>query len=484
MQNKTVAVSFQALLGSAPIISNPKLTHWNIHACRIDIPTNYNCSGLLQERNDTSGRRVIVHDVDRSGNETDLYSYAKLDYGKWQVYPHFRTLVLEDTGVCVYDVVTEPGISVEIRCCDGYCGENCTQTVCGAVYEPIPNAVYVSFSAIASCFVLVVCLVFAHLHHYKDVKIYKASSISFLRLMLIGALVSFLYLVIAPALTLHDRCIGQPLLDLFGFVLVFGALFLKNYRIYVIFAHNKGRPRAELTVHDKVLVRYLAYIFAGAVFFIVVWYIVALPAPEEVLSAGGDAFTLRCAVSGWSVAKEVCEIALLVAGSYLSFALRKTPQNFNESKLMALSIYNASLVRGLSLTIRYTAGDTNTTLACIMQSLDPLLIIGPCIAFMFAPKIRAVYTGKGDVITGTGISELRARTASEIAKRQLNPLTVSDSFGINPLATMPEHTERTAELERENEELKEKLAKALEDNKRLEALCGELRRQNHGDHQV
>lgn len=192
-----------------------------------------------------------------------------------------------------------------------------------------------------------------------------------------------------------------------GFTLVFAPLFAKAYRIYCIF----GRRRLKVVklTNRRMLAAVLACVVADVVC-MVIWQAVAAPSTvvltrQETVYTAGESVEQQydyvvCAFEGQSAdfmrAIGAAKMASLVLGVMLAFSTRQVTSQFNESKLISLTIYNIVFAIGVIVPIYFVVdavGDVNVILL--------LFCIGEILYFTLAaltiPKLLAFSAARRSV---------------------------------------------------------------------------------------
>ncbi|PFX24932.1 putative G-protein coupled receptor CG31760 [Stylophora pistillata] len=169
------------------------------------------------------------------------------------------------------------------------------------------------------------------------------------------------------------RCIARPWLRHIGFVLVYGSLALKTWRVALIF---RVRSAQKLALSDGVLLRRLGLLVLLYSAYLSVWSAMA-PPDIEVVRTSDDLKYTRC-VENWFNFTIVFagDIAVLIWGMWLCYKIRNAPAAYNESKYISWAIYNAMFVTSFLMVVRITT--KRTTNPDMMYALDFVLIHMDC----------------------------------------------------------------------------------------------------------
>ena len=187
-------------------------------------------------------------------------------------------------------------------------------------------------------------------------------------------------------------------------------LVAKNYRIWRIFRN----PLKKKNIRDVEVYLLWVILMVPAVFILFLWTLISTPTalltevaddPHWVCDTGGFTgppggivfFFIFVGYSG---------IVLLI-GAIVSFAIRKVPSLFNESRLIAISIYNILFLAVIIIPIFFVLLKFNPFIGWIIRTLAILYAFTTTLCLMFVPKVigslRDLYRGEANV-TSTNIN--------------------------------------------------------------------------------
>ena len=193
-----------------------------------------------------------------------------------------------------------------------------------------------------------------------------------------------------------------------GFTLVFAPLFAKAYRIYRIFGRRKLKV-VKLT-NRRLLLGVLVVVLLDAMYTLV-WLNVSAPSAllvvrqETVYTAGETAIQeydyLVCAYEGHSrgfmLAISILKLASLLVGVLLAFSTRQVTSQFNESKMISLTIYNMVFAIGVIVPIFFLVAATGDVAILLL-----LFVIAEItyftLAALFLPKVLAYSAARRSII--------------------------------------------------------------------------------------
>ncbi|XP_004348231.1 hypothetical protein CAOG_04403 [Capsaspora owczarzaki ATCC 30864] len=227
--------------------------------------------------------------------------------------------------------------------------------------------------------------------HYRRVRAILSASPKFLLLMLLGAAWSMFWILFSHQETIVTGfCVARVWARHLGFVIIFGALALKTFRIASVF-NLKSSKAPHLT--DRVLLfRFLLIVAYGCVN-LVAWT-VSSPPKASTLISNNQSYQV-CEVTWWDTAMYLQELVAMIGLALLCYRVRKAPSAFNESKYIGLAVYNWIVV-GVILQIILNSTTGSADFYFVIQSLEVLVTVLTAIAILFAPKFYLIFRGKGN----------------------------------------------------------------------------------------
>ncbi|KAL5008797.1 hypothetical protein ScPMuIL_014378 [Solemya velum] len=216
----------------------------------------------------------------------------------------------------------------------------------------------------------------------------KSASPVFLQLMCLGGLSMCCQLFVAFPEPDDISCAVEGWPFHLGFVLMYGALVMKTWRISVIFRVGKVR---KVNLPDQALLHRMIPLMGVAVGYLAAWT-AASPPHVIVARTSSDLKYPVCSEAWWSYAAQGAEVVLLLFGCYLCFTVRKAPPHFNESKKIAWSVYNAIILGCFILVLKVFIGSSSgPDVLFVLLFLKVQAYVTITLIFIFAPKFWAVY---------------------------------------------------------------------------------------------
>ncbi|KAL5008800.1 hypothetical protein ScPMuIL_014381 [Solemya velum] len=278
--------------------------------------------------------------------------------------------------------------AVNFRCI--YCAPGCDTCVDDSpcLYS-INMALRLVVLALAIIQLVAVIVISVVTHIYRAEVAIKSGSPIFLQIMCVGSVVMVTEMFIIFPEPTDVLCAITPWIHHTGFNLMYGALILKTWRISIIFRVGKVK---RVRLPDQVLAQRLLPILGVTMAILAAWT-AADPPYVETLRTGSDLKFFNCTESWWSYAIYGAETLMLLFGVYLCFTVRKAPAQFNESKHITWSTYNA-IILGTFLTIvsRFIAQSSGPDVLYVLQFLELQVFVTITFCLIFGPKFWVLKT--------------------------------------------------------------------------------------------
>jgi len=258
--------------------------------------------------------------------------------------------------------------------------------------------------AIAYCLSWYVFLA-KHIRH----PVIRASTPSFCALIILGAVLMLMSNYFHTLVEHDSDCSAQLWLLTIGFTLIFSCLFIKTARIWKIFFGSKKLTVVKMKDSD-LLVTVAAFLCADIIIN-AVWEGVdgmnskfVVPDPNRKAES-----YYTCDYNHTALAFVYTHLAvkcgLLLFGIGLTWAVRNTPSQFNESTYIGLGIYNVSLI--ICFVVPILASNAAGRDSYLIRAFAIIFVACSTITLLYVPKWTSIrrYTGNGG-LTGGGTSVL------------------------------------------------------------------------------
>ncbi|KAL5008707.1 hypothetical protein ScPMuIL_014288 [Solemya velum] len=173
-----------------------------------------------------------------------------------------------------------------------------------------------------------------------------------------------------------------------GFVLLYGVLVMRTWRICLIF---RVESRRKKQLPDRALLQRLFPFICVATGYMAAW--TGAAAPEVITTrTASDLKYPVCSEGLWSYAAQGGEVLVLLFGCYMCFTVRKVSPHSNESRKIAWSLYNAIIFGCFILVIKISIGSSSGP--DVLYGLAFLRVqayVTVTLMFTFAPKFWAIY---------------------------------------------------------------------------------------------
>lgn len=195
------------------------------------------------------------------------------------------------------------------------------------------------------CIFLCVLLIGVVLWNWKSAVI-RAATPSFCLLIIFGGIMMLISNYFATLVVDDAHCAASTWFLTLGFTTVFSAMFTKTFRIWRIFGRTKLQV---LKMKDSDLLLAVGFFLLSDILINAVWMgTEGMDAIEVVVDVNRPSFNYMTCHFGPALGAIYAHLAvkglLLLCGIFLTWAVRNTPSQFNESTLIGLSIYNVSFV--------------------------------------------------------------------------------------------------------------------------------------------
>ncbi|KAJ3287683.1 hypothetical protein HK104_008487 [Borealophlyctis nickersoniae] len=283
-------------------------------------------------------------------------------------------------------------------CDPQYQGEECSFQVYSDIMFELPSG-FASVGYALGALGLVLCLICAgFIVKYRHVKVFKSASTTFLLILVFGCVTGYIHIItntIAYAGKNLDAlgvlCVANPLLLCFGFVLSFGPLFIKTYRIHKIF---NRKTQNKIVIGDGVLLKKFAVLVLGELLILVIHFAVDKPLAQvsqtDDPSGKERHFAHLCVTksSGWFFSLIAYNLVFLLWGCFLAFQVRKTPADYNESRQIGLTIYSVFTILVIVFPVYFIV--EYGTISYLLISLTEFLILTLNLGLTVGIKIARV----------------------------------------------------------------------------------------------
>jgi hypothetical protein len=238
---------------------------------------------------------------------------------------------------------------------------------------------------------------------FVDHRVIFSSSPLFLALFCLGILLVSLSVILHAQVLNTGTCTAHVFFLNIGFMLTYGALLVKTYRLHKIF--NNPFIRVVAILNRDLLIR-LAILVAFDLVVMFCW----VGIDPYALNSEEDPYCRSANQNVYLGILSASKGALLLYGSWLTYKVRGLPSSFNESRYIGVSIYIITLLSLAWLAINY---GLNLQYSSVILAEELLEILGSftVLALLFVPKLLLIRSDAGKKSFFTTASKPRSRLA-------------------------------------------------------------------------
>jgi gamma-aminobutyric acid type B receptor len=300
--------------------------------------------------------------------------------------------------------------------------------------------------------------------HWRQPVIYAASPL-FCVLILVGSLVVYgSVFTWMPNLVNSATCYARPFVLPIGFMLMFGALIAKTYRIHVLL--NTRSMDIIVVSNLQVGLIVLAIVLGQVVLSVFAVSLTSLESTVHVV----DPYRISSNYMVCTFSKSLKAVfgvnvaiagLLLAWGSYLCWKIKDIPMSkYDESKSIAFSVYNVAFFAALVIAIQLAVGNSNRDLTFMLTAICCFAgaLITTCV--LFTTKVLAIYKPsalKDSSSSSTSTTHLSTQSSPSSSRKQSH---TSSPSGLDSDASMIQMLKKdNAVLRAANAKLRARIAK-------------------------
>jgi len=238
-----------------------------------------------------------------------------------------------------------------------------------------------------SCALIPVIIVFGYIHKLMRV---RSASPPFLMIIITSIIFGYASIYAWFGQPQSVACGFQPWLLGLAVSSMVAALCAKNIRIAIIFRNPLKRKK----ISDLQVFLIWLVLVIPAVFILFLWTLISTPTATLVERDGHEHYI--CETGGFTGPPGgyvffgifvAYVLILLLVGAVISFLTRKVPSLFNESKLIAISIYNLVILAVIIIPVYFVLQNFNPFVGWLIRSLAIIYGFSATLFLMFYPKV-------------------------------------------------------------------------------------------------
>ena len=244
----------------------------------------------------------------------------------------------------------------------------------------------------------------------------RAASPPFLMIILASAVMGFASVYAWFGKPHPVACGFQPWLLGLSVASLLAALVARCFRIYRIFKF----PLQKTTFTNFEVIGLWALLVVPALVILFLWTLISTPTADMVERQGDEHYV--CTTGGFTgypggyVFFGILvgyDLLLVLAGAILTFLTRNVPSLFNESKLIAISIYNLLFLSIIVIPVFIVLLEFNPFIAWIIRTLAILYAFAATIVFQFSPLVYGLVIVDKFQNTSAAILQMSTESSSK-----------------------------------------------------------------------
>lgn len=247
-------------------------------------------------------------------------------------------------------------------------------------------ALRVGMSGVAAAVCAATLAMLAAVVRYRRHPVIRYSSPVFCGIILVGCLAGAAGVFVMQAEPSAATCAALPWVLHLSFVTAFSSLFAKTYRLSVVF--NNERLRNVRITDVSLFAKVVGSSLAVTAAYLGAWS--AVSPPEVGIASSGGTEWLECQSDrAWSMPPVAVESFFIAWGVYLCVKTRNNPSAFNESRYIALSLYQMAVMAAILVPLSMVT-NSNPDAPFLLQALGLVIVSAAVAGLMFVPKFYAI----------------------------------------------------------------------------------------------
>jgi len=248
-----------------------------------------------------------------------------------------------------------------------------------------------------------------------------------------GSIVSYISVILLlPDNLQNGDCYAHLWAFGIGFWLVYVGIFLKNFRLFYVFAGAEKLVIRKLTYREMLIPLFLCCCLEAI--FQICWD--AIPAVRPNMDRSDDdenkIFVLYCGGNRWMwLGSVLVRIFILGCSSFLAYYSRKLKKETNYSREIALTIYSSFIILAIAIPIGFSINQS-PLLVVLLKGISILLAYNCVIIIIYWDSLaRIVLSDEPRVFVSTGVS---SGAYSDGSTGTLSGMSGSSSVGLDVIS--------------------------------------------------
>ena len=239
---------------------------------------------------------------------------------------------------------------------------------------------------------IVFVVIFGYVLQYR--RVLKASPF-FLILILVSVIIGISSIYAWFGKPHPVACAFQPWLLGLPCLSMITALTVKNFRLWRIFRF----PMQKTRISNFDLCFFWSLIMIPAIIILIIWSIVSTPTAKMKKTGENEDDHYVCATGGFTEEPGgyvffaifvAYSFIVLLIGAFISIVSRKVPSQFNETKILTISIYNLGLLGIVIIPVFLAVNPFNPFIAWILRTIAILYAFTATMVIQFVPMIWGI----------------------------------------------------------------------------------------------
>lgn len=265
------------------------------------------------------------------------------------------------------------------------------------VPKPIPDGIIVAFTIITGVLAIFTILIGAFIWYRRDHAVTVIASPVFCMIIIFGVLLALLAVMIYMHVFNNGGCMAFPWLGNYAFVIIFGALFAKTWRVDMIFSRTKKLRTKRRAISNVLLFAVIGILLLIETFIMGLWQ--GLSPLKYVNHFNNDNFTSQFYCSSkngiyFFAASIAYKGLLMLWGMYLVIKTRNIDSDFRESTFIGWVIFAVFFTCAVVVTICLIL-KSNLIAVFVLVHIGFWLVTCAVIGAIFLPKVIEIISHPG-----------------------------------------------------------------------------------------
>jgi len=261
-------------------------------------------------------------------------------------------------------------------------------------FRSVPDGLSAAFTVITGVLALIAIVIGAYIWHHRFHAVTVIASPFFCLIILGGVLLSHLAVMIFIHVKNDAGCMAFPWIGNFAFVIIFGALFAKTWRIDMIFASSKKLKTKKRAISNGLLLLVIGILLLIESFILGLWTGLSPLKYKLITDFSRRESRYSCSSTNgvyFFAASIAYKGVLMLWGMYLVIKTRNIDSDFRESTFIGWVIYAVFFTVAVIVTICLLL-KTNVVGVFVLIIIGFWIVTLSVLGAIFVPKMIEIYT--------------------------------------------------------------------------------------------